>query len=111
MALGHTDDITRAVEGCAFIAWTEQKCKCVKHTHNSIEDKCVLTMLFNRMYEGNCYNNHSINNNLEIRAQGLSYNQMLESSVCCHSKQTSALFLSESSFIDGEEKLHTIAFY
>ncbi len=48
---------------------------------------------------------------LEIRAQGLSNNQMLESSVCCHSKQTSALFLSESSFIDGEEKLHTIAFY
>ncbi len=38
-------------------------------------------------------------------------NQMLESSVCCRSKQTSALFLSESSFIDGEEKLHTIAFY
>ncbi len=48
---------------------------------------------------------------LEIRAQGLSNNQMLESCVCCHSKQTSALFLSESSFIDGEEKLHTIAFY
>ncbi len=48
---------------------------------------------------------------LEIRAQGLSNNQMLESSVCCHSKQTSALFLSESSFVDGEEKLHTIAFY
>ncbi len=48
---------------------------------------------------------------LEIRAQGLSNNQMLESSVCCRSKQTSALFLSESSFIDGEEKLHTIAFY
>ncbi len=36
---------------------------------------------------------------------------MLESSVCCHSKQTSGLFLSESSFVDGEEKLHTIAFY
>ncbi len=63
------------------------------------------------MYEENCYNNHSINNNLEIRARGLSNNQMLESSVCCHSKQTSALFLSESSFVDGEEKLHTIAFY
>ncbi len=76
-----------------------------------LNDKCVLTMSFNRMYEGNCYNNYSINNNLEIRAQGLSNNQMLESSVCCHSKQTSALFLSESSFVDGEEKLHTIAFY
>ncbi len=76
-----------------------------------LNDKCVLTMSFNRMYEENCSNNHSINNNLEIRAQGLSNNQMLESSVCCHSKQTSALFLSESSFVDGEEKLHTIAFY
>ncbi len=48
---------------------------------------------------------------LEIRARGLSNNQMLESSVCCRSKQTSVLFLSESSFVDGEEKLHTIAFY
>ncbi len=65
----------------------EQKFKCVKHTHNSIEDKCVLTMSFNRMYEGNCYNNYSINNNLEIRAQGLSNNQMLESTyaMSCHS--------------------------
>ncbi len=44
-------------------------------------------MSFNRMYEGNCYNYHSINNNLEIRAQGLSNNQMLESSVCCHSNR------------------------
>ncbi len=77
----------------------------------ALNDKCVLTMSFNRMYEGNCNNNHSINNNLEIRAQVLSNNQMLESSVCCHSKQTSALSLSESSFVDGEEKLHTIAFY
>ncbi len=68
----------------------------------------VLTMSFNRMYEENCYNNHSINNNLEIRAQGLSNNQMLESSVCFHRKQSSALFLSESSFVDGEEKLHTV---
>ncbi len=76
-----------------------------------LNDKCVLTMSYNRMYEEKCYNNHSINNNLEIRARGLSDNQMLESSVCCHSKQTSALFLSESSFVDGEEKLHTIAFY
>ncbi len=59
----------------------------------------------------NNYNNYSIYNNLEIRAQGLSNNQMLESRVCCHCKETSALFLSESSFVDGEEKLHTIAFY
>ncbi len=31
------------------------------------------------MYEETVQNNHSINNNLEIRAQGLSNNQMLES--------------------------------
>ncbi len=45
-----------------------------------LNDNCVLTMSFNRMYEGETsYKTHRYNNNLEIRAHGLSNNQMLES--------------------------------